>query len=259
MASRVPRIDEAVLREQVVEVCRRMHDRGLISGGEGNVTARLSEARLLVTPSGINKGFLKPAQLVVVDLDGRPATRGAGKPSSEVRVHLAAYRARPEVGAVVHAHPPTAVALTLAGVSLAQCLVPEAIVALGEVPTASYATPSTDALALGVQRLLADHNVVMMDRHGSVTLGADPFEAYDRLESLEHTARITWLARSMGPVHPLPAAEVDRLRAMAEAMGLRPPAPRGCHDCGGCGRVVEESRLVETMAAEVLRKLGRAP
>ena len=224
-------MEESNLRDQIVECCRRMHARGLTSGGEGNVSVRLGSGRFLVTPSGVNKGFIAPADLVVADSEGRPVRTAGLGPSSEFKVHLAAYRARPDCDAVVHAHPPTAVALTLAGVSLAQCLMPESVVALGEIPTAPYATPSTQAVADGVEGLLAGHCAVMLERHGSLTIGRDVFEAYDRLESLEHAARITWMARLAGPVKPLPADEVGRLRAMAAEMGLR----RGpCVACGTC-------------------------
>mgnify|MGYP000945618549 CR=1 FL=1 len=222
-----PRIDEPAAREQVVEACRRMHQQGLIAGGEGNVSVRLSATRLLVTPSGVNKGFLEPSDLVVIDREGRPEVAGA-RVSTEVKVHLAAYRARPDIGAVVHAHPPTAIAFTLAGLSLDQRLVPESVVALGEIPTAAYATPSTADVALGIERLLRDHDVVMMERHGSVCVGANVLAACDRLESLEHTARISFLARSLGSPVPLPADEVARLHRLAEVQGgaRRPhPAP----------------------------------
>ena len=227
------RIDEAVLRDQVVEVCRRIHDRGYSSGWEGNVSARLGPGRFLMTPSSVNKGWLKPADLLIVDAEGVPL-RGRARPSSESKVHMAIYRVRPDVGAVVHAHPPTAVAHTIAGVSLAQCLVPETVMTLGEVPTAAYATPTTHDVAAGVESLAIDHDVILMDRHGSVTLGRDVMQAYDRLESLEHTAQITLMARMLGPVRPLPAGEVARLRALGEAMGLR-RAFGSCEGCTVCG------------------------
>ncbi len=248
-------MDEQTAREQVVECCRRMHERGLISGGEGNVSIRVGRSRIVVTPSGVNKGFLKPADLVVTDMDGR-VVKGRARPSSEVRVHLAAYRVRPEIGAVVHAHPPTAVAFTIAGVSLAQCVIPEAIITLGEVGMAPYVTPTTDALAAEVERLLVDHDVVMMDRHGSVTLGKDVFEAYDRLEALEHTARITFMARSLGPLKPLPAEEVARLRALGQAMGWRSrfASCEGCTVCGPSGAAADEA-LVSAVVAAVLARL----
>jgi len=249
----LPRIDESVAREQVAEVCRRMHEAGLIAGGEGNVSVRLSPTRLLVTPSGVNKGFLKPSDLVPTDLQGRPETRGA-KVSTEFRLHLAAYRARPDVGAVVHGHPPTAVAFTLAGLSLDQRLIPESVVALGEVPTAAYATPSTDDLAAGVERLLPDHDVVMMERHGSVCVGPTVFAAFDRLESLEHTAKIAFLARSLGSPQPLPWEEVARLHRLAEVQGGA-RRPRSSHRPAASSP--DADAVVDEVLSRVLEVLSR--
>lgn len=228
-----------------------MHARGLISGGEGNVSARIGRNRIVITPSGVNKGFLKPSELLVTDLQGN-VVKGRGKPSSEIRVHLAAYRVRPDIGAVVHAHPPTAVAFTIAGISLAQCVIPEAILALGEVGLAPYVTPTTEALAAEVERLLVNHDVVMMDRHGSVTLGIDVFQAYDRLEALEHTALITFMARALGPVRPLPSEEVARLRALSQALGVR----SSFSSCEGC-RVCEGKTDEDVVDAVVRRVLAR--
>ncbi len=207
-------LNEATAREQVVECGRRMHARGLIAGAEGNISVLLQPDRIIVTPSGVNKGFLHTSDLIVVNAQGQPV-EGDLAPSSELKVHLAAYRANPTCRAVVHAHPPTAVAMTIARQSPAPCLIPEAILGLGEVVLAPYATPSTEALAAQVESLLAHHVVVMMERHGSLTLGRHVFEAFDRLEALEQTARITWLATMLGPVQALPADEVDRLRKMA--------------------------------------------
>jgi len=213
---RLSHLDEPTAREAVVEVCRRMHDRGLIAGAEGNVSVRLSPRRLLITPSGVNKGFLHPGDLVAIDLGGR-AEEGRRRVSTEVRLHLAAYRVRDDVGAVIHAHPPTAVALTLAGISLDVPLVPELLTALGRVPTVPYATPSTDELAEGVAERFRGADVVLMERHGAVCLGPDLTTAYDRLESLEHNARIAWMAFTLGTPAPLPTAEQARLERLAAA------------------------------------------
>lgn len=210
------RVDETSAREAIVEIGRRMHDRGLIAGGEGNVSVRLSPRRVLITPSGVNKGFLHPGDLVTIDLEGHPE-ESRRRVSSEVRLHLAAYRVRGDVGAVIHAHPPAAVALTLAGLSLDPPLVPELLTALGPVPTAPYATPSTEALADGVAERFRVANAVLMDRHGAVCLGPDLVTAYDRLESLEHNARIAWMAFTIGNPAPLPVTERARLERMAAA------------------------------------------
>ena len=228
-----------------------MHEAGLIAGGEGNVSVRLSATRLLVTPSGVNKGFLKASDLVAIDLHGVPEVRGC-KVSTEVRLHLAAYRVRPDVGAVVHGHPPTAVAFTLAGLSLDQRLVPESVVALGEIPTAAYATPSSEDVATGVELLLRDHDVVMMERHGSVCVGPNVLAAFDRLESLEHTAKISYLARSLGVPRPLSDAEVARLHRLAEVQGgARRPRPTS-------NAPAQPVLDIDAMADEVLSRVIKA-
>jgi L-fuculose-phosphate aldolase len=252
--------DEVTLRDQVVECCRRMHERGYISGWEGNVSARVGPGRILVTPSRTNKGYLKPGDLLLVDDDGKPL-RSKVRPTSELKVHLAVYRARPDCGGVVHAHPPTAIAFTIAGISVAQCLVPEAVMTLGEVPTAEYATPTTQDVARGVERLALEHDVIMMDRHGSVTLGRDVLEAYDRLESLEHTAQVTLYARMLGPVRALPEGEIARLRVLGEALGTRRAfsSCEGCNVCGGRGDAHRgEDPLVAEVLARVMSRLPRA-
>lgn len=207
-------------RQAIVDVCRRMYERGLISGGQGNVSVRLGDNAVLITPSGVNKGFLRPEDLVVSDMSGvRIETPGqTGAVSSEVKVHLAAYRARPTCGAVVHAHPVASVALTLAGVSLEPIYLPESAITLGIVPTGAYATPSSTELADGVEALAVDHDVIMMERHGAVCLGTDAFTAYDRLESLEHNSRILLLARLAGTPKPLPEGEIVKLLAIAGEM-----------------------------------------
>lgn len=201
----------------IVEICRRMHERCLISGGQGNVSVRLDDERLLITPSGVNKGFLSASDLIVADMTGEPSDT-TRRVSSEIKVHLAAYRARPDCRAVVHGHPAASVALTLAGIPLDPVYLPETAIALGKIPTGRYETPSSTELADGVESLAVDHDVIMMARHGAVCLGKDVFSAYDRLESLEHNSRIIMMARLLGKPEPLPEDEVARLMAMAAEM-----------------------------------------
>lgn len=247
-------------RADVVAVCRRMYERGYIAGLDGNVSVRLSERRILATPAGAAKGDLDPAALVVTDVDGNVLGDG-GAPSSELRVHLAAYRLRPDVHAVVHAHPKAAVAHSLAGVSLAPTVIPETVFTLGTITTTEYGTPGTTALAQQMEDALRCHDAVLMERHGTVTLGADLAQAYHRLESLEHTAQILYMARMLGPVQPLPTGEVDKLFQLAEQAGIRWPfrtdaacrtgaCPHG-HDHGHAA----EDGLVEAVVAQVLAAL----
>jgi L-fuculose-phosphate aldolase len=205
-------VPEAEQRRRVVAACRRLQERGLIGGGEGNVSVRLGPRRLLATPAGANKGQLEEHQLVITNLRGEKIT-GRGKPSSELPMHLAAYRVRADVGAVVHAHPPTAVALTLAGISLEEPLMAEAVTALGGgIPTARYATPSTEAMAEAVAQPLLFHDAALMERHGAIAVGADVGAALDRMETIERVAQVVLRTLAAGghPL-PLPKDEVERL------------------------------------------------
>lgn len=203
---------EADHRKEAIAVCRRLAALGLIGAGEGNVSIRLGPRRVLTTPSGTNKALLEPHQLVVTDPAGAKIV-GARGPSTELRMHLAVYRRRAEVGAIVHAHPPTAIALTLAGIDLSAPVLPEAVTALGGgIPTAPYASPSTDALAEGVADTLLRCDACLMERHGAIAVGRDLFEACDRMETVERLAQVILRAVVLaGPPSPLPRAEVERL------------------------------------------------
>src|SRR5512135_1291195 len=213
----VPRT-EARLRREVVEVCRRLHSRDLIGAAEGNVSCRLGRSRFLVTPSGVSKADLRPPDLLLVTSSGE-RVRGRGRPSTELRMHLAAYAARADVNAVVHAHPITAVALTVAGVPPPTDLVPEAAVTLGPIAVAPFATPGTDEVPASLAPLLAGHDAVLLERHGAVTVGRTLAEAFERMETLERVARVALAARLLGSCEPLAPSTVDRVLAAAG----RPP------------------------------------
>ena len=203
---------ETALRRELVEACRRIAALGLIGAAEGNLSVRLGEKALLTTPSGSNKAHLHPADLVVTDLNGK-RLRGTRPASSELAMHVEVYRARPEVRAVVHAHPPTAVAFTLAGLDLGAPLMPEAVTTLGgRLPTAPYATPSTPELARAVAGALGACDACLMERHGAISVGRSLFEACDRMETGERLAQVQLRLRGLGAAPaPLPQAEVDRL------------------------------------------------
>lgn len=212
-----PGAAERAARAAVVELCHRLHGRDLIGAGEGNVSLRLADGTFLVTASGVNKGHLTVHDLVVVDAAGE--TLRGGRASTELRMHLAAYAARPDVHAIVHAHPVTAVALTVAGVAPPNDLVPEAAVTLGPVAVAPFAVPGTDEVPASIAPLLARHDVILLERHGALALGRTLTEAFDRMETLERVARVAVAARLLGRCEPLPAAVVDRVLAAAG----RPP------------------------------------
>jgi L-fuculose-phosphate aldolase len=207
-------IDEARARTELVAVCRRLAALDLVGAAEGNVSCRLPGGELLVTPSGARKGDLAPEDLVVVGLDGA-LRRGRGRPSTELAMHLAVLAARPDVEAVVHAHPLTAIAMTVAGVPPPNDLVPEASVVLGTVTVAPYATPGTDEVARSLTPLLPGRHVILLERHGAIALGAALAQALDRMETLERVARIALAARLFGRCEPLPADAVAKVLAAA--------------------------------------------
>lgn len=171
-----------------------------------------------MTPSGVGKGHLSPGDLLVVEADGAVVS-GHGRPSSELAMHLAAYAARPEIAAAVHAHPLTAVALTVAGLPWPGDLVPEAAVTLGVVAVAPFAVPGTEEVPASLAPLLPRHDVLLLERHGALCLGSTVAEAVDRMETLERVARVALMARAFGGCAPLPAAAVE---AVLRAAG-RPP------------------------------------
>jgi len=212
------------LRREIVAVGRRLYERGLVGGGEGNVSARLPGGRVLATPSGVSKGFLSPEALVVTDSSGRPL--GGGRPSSELKMHLKIYALREDAMAVVHAHPPTATGFAIAGRALDECVVPEVIATLGQVPIVPYATPSTDELPERMAPWIASHDALLLANHGAVTYAATLARAIDTMESIEQAARSLLVAHLLGRVNRLSREEVDRLMAL-DPYGARVRNP-GC-------------------------------
>jgi len=216
--------NERHLRAEIVGLGQLMHARGLLCGFEGNLSARLDDERLLITPSGLHKGLMREEQLLVVDLAGRvvvasEATRGL-RPTSELPMHLEAYRRRPDVRAVVHAHPPITVALSIAGVPMDTPLLPEVIVLLGLIPTTDYAMSSSDEGAAAIRQLIAGHDAIILQRHGTLTVGATLTAAFMRLETVEQNARIHFMLAQLGADNPLAAHEVRKLLQLRRAMGL---------------------------------------
>ncbi|MEM1025967.1 MAG: class II aldolase/adducin family protein [Myxococcota bacterium] len=209
---------EGRARRALREVCRFLDERGLIVATDGNVSVRLDDGDLLITPAGRCKRTLSPLDMVRTDPEGKP--RGASRPSSEIGLHLAIYRHRPDARAIIHAHPPVAIAHTVAGVSLADPLMPEALVELGRVPTLPLVQPGTEAMGQQLELPVQEHDVMMLERHGSVTLGPNLRVALTRLEFLEQAAKVSFHARLLaaGPVEALP-------EGLQSALTSSPSAP----------------------------------
>jgi L-fuculose-phosphate aldolase len=201
------------LRKALVRAGRELHGRAMTPGAAGNLSARLDGDRFLITPSGAAKGRLRPADLLIVDAAGR-LVEGAGRPSSETPMHLAIYRRFPHVGAVVHAHPPAATALAITHRAIAVEALPEALFALGSVPSVPYLPPTSPELGEAVAAALDEGDGCLLLNHGAVTIGRTVAEALGKMEVLEALADVTLRSALAGPVAALPPAEVERLRAI---------------------------------------------
>lgn len=216
----MPTTHEESLRALICQVGEWMHRKGFIDAASGNISARLDDNRILATPSGLAKGFMTPQQLIVVDMEGQrvdsPNAANAGlRPTSELAMHLECYRKRPDVAGVVHAHPQTAVALTIADYDFNQCLIPEVVVTMGYVPVTPYATPASVENRDAITALIEHHDVIMLAHHGSLTVGKSVWDAYLLLESLEHNANILYRVAQMGGARShIPP---DKLRLLLEA------------------------------------------
>lgn len=248
---------EREYRQDIVEVCRRMYARGYISGSDGNVSIRLGPDRLLSTPSGINKGFLSPRDLIVTDMAGKKL-QGDLKPTGELYLHLEAYKRRPDIGAVVHAHPPITIAFSIAGQKLPQCILPEIVMIFGSIPMAAYATPCTEEGPRAIADLIGDCDALIIERHGTLTVGDTVFTAYDRLEKIEHSAEVSAAARMLGPVKPLPREEIAKLLELRERLGLKSKV-YPCNKCGLCepkgAAEPPADRVVSALSAELYRTI----
>jgi L-fuculose-phosphate aldolase len=210
----VSRNEAAAAAHEVVRVCRRLYERGLIASTDGNVSVRLDDGSFLATPTGLAKQDLVEGDLVRIDAAGR-VIEGLRGPSSEIRMHLRIYARRPDVRAVVHAHPPTATGFAVAGEAFVAPVLPEVILQMGEVPLVPYATPGTDALPDRMEPFLARHDAFLLANHGATTTGPSLDVAHRRMESLEHAAKILLAARLLGRVNELSADDVRALRHAA--------------------------------------------
>lgn len=205
--------------EQILEVGRRMYQRGFVAANDGNISVRVGEDAVWATPSGVSKGFMTEDMLVKVSMDGK-ILEGSRKPSSELKMHLRIYLENPEVGGVVHAHPPVSTTFAAAGVPLDQAYLQETVVQLGIVPVAPYALPGTERVADSVAPFCRDYNGLLLEHHGAVAWAADAIKAFYRLESIEYNATIAMNSRLMGFSRPLTESQVDELLTLRPAWGV---------------------------------------
>jgi L-fuculose-phosphate aldolase len=212
-------------RKKIVEIGKMLHARGFIAASDGNISVRLDKKRVLVTPTAMSKGMMKPADLVIVDLHGRKL-EGIRDATSEIGMHLLIYRMRPDIQGIVHAHPRTATGFAAAGLALDQPLVCEVVIGLGQIPLAPYGTPGTPELAQTLEPLVPQYDAILMANHGVVTYGADLNSAYMKMETVEHFAQIALVTQVLGRQQFLEPDELDKLIAVrSRYLGVKSAAP----------------------------------
>lgn len=222
-------MDEQALRQQICLIGQLMHRNGFVDGASGNISARLDADRILMTPSGLAKGFMSPEQLLIVNLQGERVDEPSEanrdlRPTSEIVMHLECYRRRRDIGGVVHAHPPMAVALTIAGIDFQKVIIPEAAMILGYVPTLPYATPAGGENREAVGGAAENHDALLLAYHGSLTLAKTAWDAYLRLETLEQCARMILMVEQVGGArNPLSNSQLRQALGIRQRLGLLRP------------------------------------
>lgn len=203
-----------LVQSHLVDVCHRLYEHGMVTATDGNVSVRLANGNIIATRSGINKGMVTGSDLVELTISGEQVG-GDGKPSTEMGMHMFIYQQRPDVRAVVHAHPVYATGFATARIALDACVFPEVIVGMGAIPLADYATPSTGEVAASLAPFVKTADAILLANHGVVTYGGELYDAYFKMEKVEHAAHITYVAAMLGGAHSLKREDVERLRGVS--------------------------------------------
>lgn len=248
-------VNEYDIRKQMCDIGKRVWNRGMVAANDGNFSVKISDNEILCTPTGVSKGFMTPSMICKVDLDGNTLqTDGVHKPSSEVKMHLRVYNRRPDVNAVVHAHPMYATSHAIVGIPLTKQIMPESTIALGEVPIARYGLPSTTEIPDSVEPFLDTHDAVLLENHGALAWGADLTTAYFKMEGLEFYAQLSFLTQLLGGAKELPPTEVQRLIELRKNMGA--PGKHPCVDGDGCHLDESDNSVKDNgQNAELVKKI----
>jgi L-fuculose-phosphate aldolase len=250
-------INEYKLKEQICEIGRRVYARGFAAANDGNISYRLSDREILCTPTMVCKGFMKPEDMCKVDYEGKQLA-GTRKRSSEILLHLAVYKNRPDVQAVVHCHPPHATAFAVAGVPIPQCVLPEVEVFLGNVPTAVYETPGTQKFADTIVPHLKASNTIILSNHGTVTFGPDLEKAYWNSEIIDAYCKILILARQLGNVNYFTPGQTRELLDLKQKLGYDDLRLREGENCDLCANATFGRGYTEPAASAAPGKNGHA-
>ena len=212
---------ELELKELMLDIGKRLWTRGYVAANDGNMSVRVSNTEILTTPTGVSKGFMSQDMLIKIDMDGKVISRNNRySPSSEIMMHIEAYKQRDDVRAVIHAHPPFSTSFAVAGIPLESNVLPEAVMNLGAVPIAPYGTPSTSEVPDSIIPFIQKSDAILLANHGALTLGIDLINAYHRMETLEHTAHIISLAMALGNVNRIPEEQINKLMKIRDQMNI---------------------------------------
>ncbi len=262
-------INEFEIKKQICEIGKRIYDKGMVASNDGNISVKINDNEFLCTPTGVSKGFMTPEFICKVDRDGKVIQANPGfKPSSEIKMHMRVYKERPDVNAVVHAHPMYATGFAIAGIPLTQPIMPEAVIALGCVPIAEYGTPSTEEIPDAVSKYLQSFDAVLLENHGALSFSDSLLSAYHKMESDEFYAQLLYISKQLGGPKELSDKQVKRLYEIRRQFGMKgkhpadlcPNAKDGkpsCHGCSGsCGHH-DEADLVAEITRRVIEQLGK--
>ncbi|MBN1625726.1 MAG: class II aldolase/adducin family protein [Deltaproteobacteria bacterium] len=212
---------EFELKKLILEIGKRLWTRGFVAANDGNISVRTRKNEILITPSGVSKGFMSKDMIISMTMDGDiVSSNNQYRPSSEYKMHAQVYRSRDDINAVVHAHPPYSTAFAVAGIPLDKCALPEAILTLGSVPVAHYGTPSTNEVPDSINEHIKKSDAILLANHGALTAGIDLMTAYHRMETLEHVAHIMYLAHSLGNVNILSKEQIGQLMEVRSRMNI---------------------------------------
>ena len=228
------------VKREICEIGRRIYQDGFVAANDGNISVKVDENTFFTTPTGVSKGYMTPDMICKVDAQGNPKeSNGKYRPSSEFKMHLKVYQERPDVNAVVHAHPPIATSFAIAGIALDKLIMPEAIIFLGAVPIAQYGTPSTMEIPESLEPYIQDYDAILLANHGALSFGCDLNTAFFRMESTEFYAKLTYYATMLGGAKEIPCGEVKKLIDLRKKFNVsgRHPMEKlcpGCYEDGTC-------------------------
>ncbi|MBU1075953.1 MAG: class II aldolase/adducin family protein [Spirochaetes bacterium] len=244
-------------RKLIIEIGKRLWQKGYVAANDGNISARLNKDELLATATGVSKGFMTDDMIIKIDNNGNSIGRGNKyRLSSEIKMHLEVLKQRKDVMAVIHAHPSFCTSFAVAGIPLNKCIIPEVIVTLGSVPIAPYGTPSTSEIPESIKPYIKEFDALLLANHGALTLGSDLMNAYFKMETLEHSSRIIYQAMQLGNVNVLQKEDVEKLMEVREKMNIPGKAVQCTYQKKE--ETVEQKDLIKTITTEVLERLKKS-